>query len=125
MGTKYYTRFLLQAVDPNEVDEYSGVVELQANNQGPLEAKEIEALLANSFDLDTCQVQLLNWSPLHFDYLQLVDTYGHGYYYDHLAGRFHRSQVARAHHANREIRLNPYEIWRSGVAENCFNVRGL
>ena len=66
MGTKYYTRFLLQTVDESEVDEYSGVVELQAaNNQSVLEPKEIEALLASSFDLDSEQVQLLNWSPLH------------------------------------------------------------
>ena len=65
MGTKYYTRFLLQAVDESEVDEYSGVVELQVNNQSVLEPKEIEALLASSFDLDSEQVQLLNWSPLH------------------------------------------------------------
>ncbi len=65
MGTKYYTRFLLQAVDETEVDEYSGVVELQAANQSVLEAKEIEALLASSFDLESEQVQLLNWSPLH------------------------------------------------------------
>ena len=65
MGTKYYTRFLLQAVDETEVDEYSGVVELQAANQAVLEPKEIEALLANSFDLETDQIQLLNWSPLH------------------------------------------------------------
>jgi hypothetical protein len=65
MGTKYYTRFLLQAVDESEVDEYSGVVELQAANQSVLEPKEIEALLASSFDLESEQVQLLNWSPLH------------------------------------------------------------
>ncbi|MGI9290852.1 MAG: hypothetical protein ACR2QG_06210 [Gammaproteobacteria bacterium] len=65
MGAKYYTRFLLQDVDATEVDEYSGVVELQAAQQSPLEAKEIEALLASSFDLDSEQVQLLNWSPLH------------------------------------------------------------
>jgi hypothetical protein len=65
MGTKYYTRFLLQAVDESEVDEYSGVVELQAANQSVLEPKEIEALLASSFDLELEQVQLLNWSPLH------------------------------------------------------------
>jgi hypothetical protein len=65
MGTKYYTRFLLQAVDETEVDEYSGVVELQVGNQSVLDPKEIEALLASSFDLDTEQVQLLNWSPLH------------------------------------------------------------
>ena len=65
MGTKYYTRFLLQAVDESEVDEYSGVVELQVGNQSVLEPKEIEALLASSFDLESEQVQLLNWSPLH------------------------------------------------------------
>ena len=65
MGTKYYTRFLLQAVDQAEVDEYSGVVEVQAADQSVLDPKEIEALLANSFDLESDQVQLLNWSPLH------------------------------------------------------------
>ncbi|HJP03978.1 MAG: hypothetical protein CL799_10805 [Chromatiales bacterium] len=65
MGTKYYTRFLLQTVDTQEVDEYSGVVELQAAEQSVLEPREIEALLASSFDLESDQVQLLNWSPLH------------------------------------------------------------
>ncbi len=65
MGTKYYTRFLLQAVDQTDVDEYSGVVEVQAADQSVLDPKEIEALLANSFDLESDQVQLLNWSPLH------------------------------------------------------------
>ncbi len=66
MGTKYYTRFLLQNVDESDVDEYSGVVELQTENQSSvLDSKEIEALLASSFDLDSEQVQLLNWSPLH------------------------------------------------------------
>jgi hypothetical protein len=65
MGTKYYTRFLLQAVDQTEVDEYSGVIEVQVADQSVLDPKEIEALLANSFDLESDQVQLLNWSPLH------------------------------------------------------------
>ncbi len=39
--------------------------ELQAAEKAVLEPKEIEALLANSFDLESDQVQLLNWSPLH------------------------------------------------------------
>ena len=65
MGTKYYTRFLLQTIDDNEVDEYSGVVEVQAAKNAVIEPKEIEALLANSFDIESDQVQLLNWSPLH------------------------------------------------------------
>ena len=66
MATKYYTRFLLQTIDEAEVDEYSGVVELQAaNSQAVLDPQEIEKLLASSFDLESEQVQLLNWSPLH------------------------------------------------------------
>ena len=65
MGTKYYTRFLLQDIEHAEADEYSGVVELQAANQSVLDPQEIEALLASSFDIESEKVQLLNWSPLH------------------------------------------------------------
>lgn len=65
MGTKYYTRFLLQAPDEGEADEYSGVVEVKSSQEAVLEPTQIEALLASSFDLDCEQVQLLNWSPLH------------------------------------------------------------
>ena len=65
MGTKYYTRFLLQLADSAEADEYSGVVEVKSEQDSVLEPRQIEALLANSFDLETQQVRLLNWSPLH------------------------------------------------------------
>ena len=66
MGTKYYTRFLLQTVDQTSVDEYSGVVELHSARIGILEPGEIESLLAQSFDLDNAdQIRLLNWSRLH------------------------------------------------------------
>ncbi len=66
MGTKYYTRFLLQTVDEDSVDEYSGVVELHSARQAVLDTVEIEKLLAQSFDLDASdQIRLLNWSPLH------------------------------------------------------------
>jgi len=65
MGTKYYTRFLMQNGGPQAADEYSGVVEVQASAQQVLETSEIEALLAKSFDLETEQVELLNWSRLH------------------------------------------------------------
>ena len=65
MATKYYTRFLLQAADASEADEYSGVVEVQATEDAVMDPQQIEALLANSFDLESEQVQLLNWSPLH------------------------------------------------------------
>jgi len=65
MATKYYTRFLLQAAEDTEMDEYSGVVEVQASSDAVLDPQQIEALLASSFDLESEQVQLLNWSTLH------------------------------------------------------------
>jgi hypothetical protein len=65
MATKYYTRFLLQAAEHTEMDEYSGVVEVQASSDAVLDPQQIEALLASSFDLESEQVQLLNWSTLH------------------------------------------------------------
>lgn len=65
MATKYYTRFLLQTLDHQEVDEYSGVVEVKSAPDAVLETGQIEALLASSFDLESEQIQLLNWSPLH------------------------------------------------------------
>lgn len=65
MATKYYTRFLLQAHDQQDVDEYSGVVEVKSAPDAVLEPGQIEALLASSFDLESEQIQLLNWSPLH------------------------------------------------------------
>ena len=65
MATKYYTRFLLQTVDDTAVDEYSGVVEVKSAPDTVLEPSQIEAMLASSFDLESEQIQLLNWSPLH------------------------------------------------------------
>jgi len=65
MGTKYYTRFLMQKGSAGATDEYSGVVEVQAANKPILETPEIEALLAKSFDLEKEQVEVLNWSRLH------------------------------------------------------------
>jgi hypothetical protein len=47
------------------LDEYSGVVELQATPGAVLDSQQIEAVLANSFNLESDQVQVLNWSTLH------------------------------------------------------------
>jgi len=65
MRTKYYTRFLLRSVEHSETDEYSGVVEIKHTGDQVLEADEIEALLAQNFEMDTENIELLNWSRLH------------------------------------------------------------
>lgn len=65
MRAKYYTRFLLRSVEENFADEYSGVVELHHARDRVLDPAEIEALLAQNFDMDVDNVELLNWSRLH------------------------------------------------------------
>jgi len=68
----------------------------------------------------------LAWTDGHYRYLRLRDTYGHGYYYDHLSGRYRRSREAREHQAAREIFAGPYESWgvTHGVARSRFNAIG-
>ncbi len=65
MRTKYYTQFLLRSAEQCEADEYSGVVEVRHTNDQVLEAAEIETLLAQNFEIDVENVELLNWSRLH------------------------------------------------------------
>ena len=65
MLTKYYTQFLLRTAEHPEADEYSGVVEVRHQQGQVLEAQEIESLLAQNFELDVENVELLNWSRLH------------------------------------------------------------
>jgi hypothetical protein len=65
MRTKFYTRFLLRSAEQCDADEYSGVVEVKHTSGQVLEPDEIEALLAQNFELDAENVELLNWSRLH------------------------------------------------------------
>ena len=65
MRAKYYTRFLLKSADIGMADEYSGVVEVNHSRNRVLEPREIEALLAQNFELDAEEVEVLNWSRLH------------------------------------------------------------
>ncbi len=65
MRAKYYTRFLLRAGEEHIADEYSGVVELNQGHDQVLDVTEIEALLAQNFQMEAEHVELLNWSRLH------------------------------------------------------------
>ena len=65
MRTKYYTQFLLRNEEYPEADEYSGVVEVKHRQGQVLNAQEIESLLAQNFEIDVDNVELLNWSRLH------------------------------------------------------------
>ena len=65
MLTKYYTQFLLRTAEAAEADEYSGVVEVRHRQGQVLDADEIETLLAQNFEIEVDNVELLNWSRLH------------------------------------------------------------
>ena len=69
VATKYYTHFVTQSGKPSSAgagSEWSGVVELRH----PLEqqssgTRELRALLAQSFDLDSDDIKILHWARLH------------------------------------------------------------
>lgn len=62
---KYYTHFVLtgEAVEGSD-QEFSGVVEVNRATEHACETKEIEALLARNFDLNSSDVRLINWARL-------------------------------------------------------------
>ncbi len=65
MGVKYYTHFVLEGqTDEEHGQEFSGVVEVNQSTERRFDAREIEALLARNFDLDSEAVRLLRWSRL-------------------------------------------------------------
>jgi len=69
MATKYYTHFVTSRAPVRSAasgSEWSGVVELMH----PLEqqssgTRELRALLAQSFDLDSDDIKILHWARLH------------------------------------------------------------
>ena len=65
MGVKYYTHFVLEGQTAEDHgQEFSGVVEVNQSTEQRFDAREIEALLARNFDLDSETVRLLKWSRL-------------------------------------------------------------
>lgn len=65
MRAKYFTQFLLKSTEPGYSDEYTGVVELSHDADAVLEPKEIEAILAQNFNLEAHDVELVTWSRVH------------------------------------------------------------
>lgn len=65
MGVKYYTHFVLTGDAVSGTDEeFSGVVEVNRATERRYETKDIEALLARNFDLNSTDVRLINWARL-------------------------------------------------------------
>jgi len=65
MGVKYYTHFVLTSTEADESDqEFSGVVEVSQATEQVYDPRDIEALLAQNFDLHNGDLRLINWSRL-------------------------------------------------------------
>ncbi len=66
MATKYYTHFLTGAGRPQATaHEWSGVVELREPLRDRREIRELRALLAVNFNLDSEDIRILHWARLH------------------------------------------------------------
>jgi hypothetical protein len=68
VATKYYTHFVTsraQAQTAASANEWSGVVELRHPLEHVGGTKELRALLAQSFDLDSDDIKILHWARLH------------------------------------------------------------
>jgi len=67
VATKYYTHFVTsraRQTAPN-ASEWSGVVELRHPLEHKGGTRELRALLAQSFDLDSDEIRILHWARLH------------------------------------------------------------
>jgi len=69
--TKYYTHFVTDAGKTRAGsaaaagNEWSGVVELRQPLSTTRANRELKALLAQSFDLDSDDIRILHWARLH------------------------------------------------------------
>jgi hypothetical protein len=78
MATKYYTHFVTArakaqnaaaaaaaSANAANANEWSGVVELRHPLEHTGGTKELRALLAQSFDLESEDIKILHWARLH------------------------------------------------------------
>ena len=65
MSAKYYTQFILTDAQYRGGNEFRGVVELSHPMDQQTDTSDIEAVLAQNFDLQRSAVRLVSWSRLH------------------------------------------------------------
>lgn len=65
MSAKYYAQFILTDQQYLDSNEFCGVVELNVPLDEGSDTSDIEAVLANNFDVQHDAVTLVSWSRLH------------------------------------------------------------
>ncbi|MEO0974496.1 MAG: hypothetical protein AAFX85_15510 [Pseudomonadota bacterium] len=64
MAAKFYTQFVLDDGVDHDPAQYCGVVEVE-NLFGSLSLEELEALLAENFDVEENDVRVIHYARLH------------------------------------------------------------
>jgi hypothetical protein len=65
MSARYYTHFISKESGATTYEEYRGVVELRSRTQRLADEHEIAQMLANTFDLEESDIEVLQWQRLH------------------------------------------------------------
>jgi len=66
MAVKYYAHFLVDEPDPQGLQEYRGVVELDGTpRRGGRELREAARIIARNMGRQLREVKVLQWSRLH------------------------------------------------------------
>ena len=65
MACRYYTSFLLDDPAEGGIQQVYGVVEVDRRSDRELADAEIRFMLAQNFDVDTADIDVLLWSRIH------------------------------------------------------------
>jgi hypothetical protein len=65
MSIKYYAHFLVDEPDPRGLQEYRGVVELDAQPRSGRGHREAAHIIARNMGRQSREVKVLQWSRLH------------------------------------------------------------
>lgn len=65
MTAKFYTQFVLDHGMDSEPAQYCGVVEVENLYGGALALEDLEAMLADNFDVEAHSVRVIHYARLH------------------------------------------------------------
>jgi hypothetical protein len=65
MSKPYYASFFVHDAHQEAVTQYCGVIEMRRRNNKEIGPRELAVLLAKNLDVETDDVEVLQWGPVH------------------------------------------------------------
>ncbi|UCC14819.1 MAG: hypothetical protein JSW21_02330 [Gammaproteobacteria bacterium] len=65
MSKPYYASFFVHNAHQEAVTQYCGVIEMRRRNNKEIGPRELAVLLAKNLDVETDDVEVLQWGPVH------------------------------------------------------------